>query len=56
MHDTMDLARHIGSLPLDPVMTTKRLMVAARLDAVQAARRRESAEFRHLVAGLGAGQ
>jgi enoyl-CoA hydratase/carnithine racemase len=52
MDEAMAVARHIGSLPLDPVVATKKLMVAARLDAVAEARRRESAEFRHLVGGM----
>ena len=56
MDEVMGLARHIGSLPLAPVVATKTLMVAARIEAVQAARRRESAEFRHLVAALTEGQ
>lgn len=52
MEETMALARHIGALPLAPVMATKRLLTAGRLDAVQAARAREMEEFPHLVAAM----
>jgi len=45
----MTTARAIGGMPVDSVQTTKRLMVAARLDAVRAARQREDAEFVRLV-------
>src|SRR5690606_29048199 len=31
--DAMEVARHLGTLPVDSLQTTKRLMVAARLDA-----------------------
>lgn len=53
MDETMELARHIGSLPLAPLVTTKRLLNEARLDAVRAARTRESAAFAELVAAMG---
>jgi hypothetical protein len=36
-------------MPVDSVQTTKRLMVAARLDAGRAARQREDAEFARMV-------
>lgn len=47
--DTMTVARQIGAMPVDSLQTTKRLMVAARLDAVRAARAREDAEFVRMV-------
>ena len=42
-------ARQIGALSVDSLQTTKRLMVAARLDAGRAARQREDAEFVRMV-------
>ncbi len=39
----------IGAMPVDALQTTKRLMVAARADAVRAARQREDAEFVRMV-------
>ncbi len=36
-------------MPVDSLQTTKRLMVAGRLDAVRAARQREDAEFVRMV-------
>jgi enoyl-CoA hydratase/carnithine racemase len=54
--DLMAVARsaaaRIGSLPLDPVRTTKRLLLAGRAEAVAAARLRELEEFQKLVGGL----
>jgi enoyl-CoA hydratase/carnithine racemase len=47
--DTMAVARRIGAMPVDSLQTTKRLMVAGRLDAVRAARQREDAEFVRMV-------
>jgi enoyl-CoA hydratase/carnithine racemase len=47
--EAMATARHIGAMPVDSLQTTKRLMVAARLDASRAARQREDAEFVRLV-------
>ncbi len=47
--EAMTVARQIGALPVDALQTTKRLMVAARLDAVRAARAREDAEFVRMV-------
>lgn len=52
---TMDLARTIGALPLGPLMATKRLLVAARVDAVRAAREREMDAFTPLVQAMMAG-
>lgn len=47
--EAMAVARQIGAMPVDALQTTKRLMVAARLDAVRAARGREDAEFVRMV-------
>ncbi len=47
--DAMEVARQIGAMPVDSLQTTKRLMVAGRLDAVRAARQREDAEFVRMV-------
>lgn len=52
MEDATALARHIGGLPLGPVMATKQLMLAGRLDAVRAARTRETAVFEVLVSAM----
>ena len=49
LDEAMAVARTLGALPVDPLQTTKRLMVAARADAVRAAREREDAEFVRLV-------
>jgi enoyl-CoA hydratase/carnithine racemase len=49
LDDAMEVARQIGGLPVDSLQTTKRLMVAARLDAGRAARQREDAEFVRMV-------
>jgi enoyl-CoA hydratase/carnithine racemase len=49
LDDTMAVARQIGAMPVDALQTTKRLMVAARLDAIRAARAREDAEFVRMV-------
>lgn len=49
LEEVMTTARQIASMPVDPLQATKRLMVAARLDAVRAARQREDAEFVRLV-------
>jgi enoyl-CoA hydratase/carnithine racemase len=49
LEDTMAVARQIGAMPVDSLQTTKRLMVAARLDAVRAARAREDNEFVRMV-------
>jgi len=49
LEDTMAVARTIGAMPVDSLQTTKRLMVAARADAVRAAREREDQEFVRMV-------
>lgn len=49
------LARHIGGLPLGPVVETKRLLLAGRLDAVRSARLRELEAFERLVGAMLAG-
>jgi enoyl-CoA hydratase/carnithine racemase len=49
LDDAMATARALGQLPVDSLQTTKRLMVAARLDAGRAARQREDAEFVRMV-------
>jgi enoyl-CoA hydratase/carnithine racemase len=49
LDEVLAVARQIGAMPVDSVQTTKRLMVAARLDAVRAARSREDAEFARMV-------
>lgn len=50
--ETMAVARHIGGLPLGPIVATKSLLTAGRLDAVQAARKRESIAFVDLVSAM----
>lgn len=47
--EAMATARTIGAMPVDSLQTTKRLMVAARLDAGRAARQREDQEFIRMV-------
>jgi enoyl-CoA hydratase/carnithine racemase len=49
LDQTMATARQIGEMGVDSLQTTKRLMVAARLDAVRAARQREDVEFPRMV-------
>jgi enoyl-CoA hydratase/carnithine racemase len=49
VEDAMAVARQLGALSVDSLQTTKRLMVAARLDAGRAARQREDAEFARMV-------
>jgi enoyl-CoA hydratase/carnithine racemase len=49
LDDAMATARVIGQLSVDSLQTTKRLMVAARLEAGRAARQREDAEFVRMV-------
>ena len=49
LDEVMAVARTIGAMPVDSLQTTKRLMVAARADAVRAAREREDAEFVRMV-------
>ncbi len=43
------LGRQIGAMPVPPLVVTKQLMLAGRLDQVRAARRREESEFEHLI-------
>jgi len=49
LDEVMATAREIGAMGVDSIQTTKRLMVAARLDAVRAARQREDIEFPRMV-------
>ncbi len=49
LDDALTVARKIGAMPVDSLQTTKRLMVAGRLDAVRAAREREDQEFVRMV-------
>lgn len=43
------LGRQIGAMPVPPLVVTKQLMLAGRLDQVRAARLREEAEFADLI-------
>lgn len=52
LDEALALARHIGGLPLGPVVETKRLLLAARLDAVRTARGRELEAFERLVGAM----
>lgn len=52
MDEATALARHIGGLPLGPVVATKQLMLAGRLEAVTGARLRELEAFRVLVGAM----
>jgi enoyl-CoA hydratase/carnithine racemase len=52
MERTMEMARHIGTLPLGPLLATKRLLTEARIDAVRAARARETEAFVDLVSAM----
>jgi hypothetical protein len=52
MDEARALAGHIGGLPLAPVVATKRLLLAGRLDAVRAARERELGAFEDLVGAM----
>ena len=49
LDETMEIARVIGAMPVTSLTTTKRLMVAGRLDTWRAARHREDHEFPKLV-------
>jgi enoyl-CoA hydratase/carnithine racemase len=49
LDETMAVARVIGAMPVTSLTTTKRLMVAGRLEATRAAREREDEEFPKLV-------
>jgi enoyl-CoA hydratase/carnithine racemase len=52
MQLTMEMAHHIGSLPLAPLVATKKLVLAGRSDAIQLARERELDAFEDLVGGM----
>lgn len=52
--ETMAVARHIGALPLEPVVATKQLLLDGRLDAVRNARLRELRAFDRLFGVLDA--
>lgn len=52
LEEVMATARTIGAMPADSVRTTKRLMVAARLEAVRAARQREEEAFARMVGSV----
>lgn len=43
------LGHQIGAMPIPPLVATKQLLLAGRLDQVRAARQREDAEFERLV-------
>jgi enoyl-CoA hydratase/carnithine racemase len=47
--ETMAVAREIASMPVAALVETKRAVLAARLDAVRAARAREDAAFARMV-------
>jgi enoyl-CoA hydratase/carnithine racemase len=47
--ETMDLAYRIAAMPVSSLVETKRLVLAGRIDAVRAARRREDASFARMV-------
>lgn len=49
LDETMAVAREIGAMGVSSLQTTKRLMVAGRLEAARAAREREDEEFPRLV-------
>ena len=52
MGATMDLARHVGGLPLAPLVATRSLLNAPRAEAVATARMAEYEQFVHLVGGM----
>jgi enoyl-CoA hydratase/carnithine racemase len=56
LDEALRLARHVGTLPLGPVVETKRLLLAGRADAVRAARERELAAFERLIGGISAAE
>ena len=49
MTETLAVAREIAAMPITSLVETKRLLVAPRLDAIDAARAREDAVFHRLV-------
>lgn len=52
VEEALAIAQRIGGTNVDSVRTSKRLMMAARADAIEAARRREGAEFERMVQAL----
>lgn len=52
LDEALALARRIGSWPLGPVVETKQLLLAGRLDAVRTARVRELEAFERLVGAM----
>jgi len=51
LDQAMEVASEIAAMPIPSLVATKRLLVAARLDAVRAARARENEAFAKLVGG-----
>ena len=51
LEEALGVAAKIAAMPIDSLVETKRLLLAARLDAVRAARGREAAAFARLVGG-----
>ena len=51
LEETLATAREIAAMPVDSLVTTKSLLLDARLDAVRAARERENVRFARLVGG-----
>ena len=51
LDQAMEVASEIAAMPIPSLVATKRLLVAARLDAVRAARARENEAFARLVGG-----
>jgi enoyl-CoA hydratase/carnithine racemase len=51
MTETLAVAGEVAAMPVASLIATKRVMTAARSDAIAAARRREDAEFSTLIGG-----
>jgi enoyl-CoA hydratase/carnithine racemase len=51
LDEALSVAREIAAMPVDSLVTTKTLLLDARLDAVRAARERENVRFARLVGG-----
>ncbi len=51
LDDALETAREIAQMPIDSLVTTKTLLLDARLDAVRAARGREDVRFARLAGG-----
>lgn len=51
LDEALSVAREIAAMPVDSLVTTKTLLLDARLDAVRAARERENVGFAPLVGG-----